>query len=115
MESKVSRGLGGTCSLNRGKKKTDPGEGGKRGIKRESFRERDSTFSLNFPTIRPAVSGGARGRVHPHGKGFTYKPEFRSFNKLQEVGLLLLWLLSTLSVVWWLCCPTMNVWLYFAP
>ena len=34
----------------------------------ESFRERDSTFSLNFPTIRPTVSGG--GRVHPHGKGF---------------------------------------------
>ena len=24
MESKVSRGLGGTCFLNRGKKKTDP-------------------------------------------------------------------------------------------
>ena len=41
-----------------------------RGRKRESFRERDSTFSLNFPTIGPAVSGGARGRVHPHGKGF---------------------------------------------
>ena len=41
-----------------------------RGGKRESFRERDSTFSLNFPTIGPAVSGGARGRVHSHGKGF---------------------------------------------
>ena len=36
MESKVSRGLGGTCSLNRGK--TDPvggGGGGKRKKKRE--------------------------------------------------------------------------------
>ena len=32
--------------------------------------ERDPTFSLNFPTIGPAVSGGARGRVHPHSKGF---------------------------------------------
>ena len=41
-----------------------------RGIKRESFRERDSTLSLNFPTIGPAVSGRARGRVQPHGKGF---------------------------------------------
>ena len=40
-----------------------------RGIKRESFRERDSTFSLNFPTIGQAVSGGVRGRVQPHGKG----------------------------------------------
>ena len=68
MESKVSRGLGGTCSLNRGK--TDPVEKGKRGRRRESFRERDSTFSLNFPTIGSAVSGGARGRVHPLDKGF---------------------------------------------
>ena len=41
-----------------------------RGRKRESFRERDSTFSLNFTTIGPAVSDGARGRVQPHGKGF---------------------------------------------
>ena len=64
MESKVSRGLGGTCSLNRGK--TDPvGE-----RKRESDRERDSTFSLNFPTIGPTVSSGARGRVQPYDKGF---------------------------------------------
>ena len=69
MESKVSRGLGGTCSLNRGK--TDPAGGEKkRGRKRESFRERDSTFSLNFPTIGPTVSGGARGRIHPLDKGF---------------------------------------------
>ena len=35
-----------------------------------SLRERDSTFSLNFPAIGPAVSSGARGRVHPHNKGF---------------------------------------------
>ena len=39
-------------------------------IKRESFRERDSTFSLNFSTIGQTVSGGERGRVQPHGKGF---------------------------------------------
>ena len=68
MESKVSRGLGGTCSLNRGK--TDLVGEGKRGRKRESFRERDSTFSLNFLTIGLTVSGGARGRVHPLDKGF---------------------------------------------
>ena len=60
MESKVSRGLGGTCSLNRGK--TDPVG--------ESDRERDSTFFLNFPTIGPTVSSGARGRVQPYDKGF---------------------------------------------
>ena len=40
------------------------------GRKRECFRERDSTFSLNFWTIELAVLGGARGRVQPHGKGF---------------------------------------------
>ena len=39
--------------------KTDPVEN-ERGRKRESFKERDSTFSLNFPTIEPAVSGRAR-------------------------------------------------------
>ena len=39
-------------------------------LKRESFRERDSTFSLNFPTIGPKVSSGARGRVQPYKKGF---------------------------------------------
>ena len=70
MESKVSRGLGGTCSLDRGK--TDPARRGKKKKegKRESCRERDSTFSLNFPTIGPTVSDGARGRFHPLDKGF---------------------------------------------
>ena len=38
--------------------------------KRESFREGDSTFPLNFSTIGPVVSGGARGRAQPHNKGF---------------------------------------------
>ena len=42
----------------------------KREEEKESLRERDSTFSLNFLAIGPAVSSGARGRVHPHGKGF---------------------------------------------
>ena len=41
-----------------------------RGRKKESFRERDSTFSLNFQIIGSAVSGEARGRVQPHDKGF---------------------------------------------
>ena len=33
--------------------------------KGESFSERDSTFSLSFPTIGRAFLGGARGRVRP--------------------------------------------------
>ena len=47
-------------------------EGGaekKRGFKKESLRARDSTFSLNFSNIGPAVSSGARERIHLHGKG----------------------------------------------
>ena len=54
MEGMVSRGLGGTCSLNRGK--TDPVEKkkeGKRGRKRESFRERERLHLLSkFPDDR---------------------------------------------------------------
>ena len=38
--------------------------------KRRDFRVRSPHFSLSFPAIGPTVSGGARGRVHPHGKGF---------------------------------------------
>ena len=50
MESKVSRGLGGTCSLNRGK--TDPVERGKkRKKKREFYRERLHLLS-KFPDDR---------------------------------------------------------------
>ena len=63
---------------------------------------RSSHFSLDFPAIGPAISHGERGRVHPHDKGFAKRPELGSFDKLQEVGLLLLWLFSTLRVVWWL-------------
>ena len=37
---------------------------------RGDFRVRSSHFSLDFPEIGPTVSGGARGRGHPHDKGF---------------------------------------------
>ena len=90
-------------------------EKGKLDLKRESFKERDSTFSLNFLAIGPAVSSRARGKVHPHGKGFEKRSELGSFDKLREVGLFLLWLLSTLRVVWWLYCSKGNVWLRFEP
>ena len=36
------------------------------------FRERSSTFSLEFPAIGPSVSGEARSKVAPHGKGYTW-------------------------------------------
>ena len=43
---------------------------GKEKEEKESFRERDTTFSLDFSAIGPVVLGGARGRVYPHCKGF---------------------------------------------
>ena len=40
--------------------------------KERDFRERSSTFSLEFPTIGQLVSGEARIKVAPHGKGYTW-------------------------------------------
>ena len=48
------------------------------------FRERGSTFSLEFPAIGPASSDEARGKVAPHGKDYTWVPVLGSFEKLQE-------------------------------
>ena len=67
-----------------------------RGNKRKRSRERNSNLSLNFPAIRPLISIGARGKVLPRGKSFKYRPKSGSFDKLQEVGVLLL--LSLFSV-----------------
>ena len=61
-----------------------------RGKEEGSFRERSSTFSLNFLAIGLTVLGGAREKVHPRGKSFPSRPESRSFDKLQEVGVFLL-------------------------
>ena len=50
-------------------------EGTNRGIgerKEWYFRERSSTFSLEFLEIGPSVSGETRGKVAPHGKGYTW-------------------------------------------
>ena len=48
------------------------------------FRERSSTFSLEFPTIGPSVSGEARSKVAPHGKDYAWVPVLGSFGKLQK-------------------------------
>ena len=67
----------------------EEGRGGKRSKrKREGkcgiFRERSSTFSLEFPAIRPASSDEARSKVALHGKDYTWVPVSGSFDKLQE-------------------------------
>ena len=70
---------------------TQTGGGEKEKRKEEKCsRERNSTFSLAFQAIGPAVSGGARGKAHPRGKSFASRPKSRSFDKLQEVGVFLL-------------------------
>ena len=58
---------------------------GKRERKKEGegkegdFRKRDSNFSLNFPMIGQSVSGEARSKVAPHGKGYARVPILWSF------------------------------------
>ena len=57
---------------------------GKREGKCEIFRERSSTFSLEFPAIGLAISKEARSKVAPHGKDYTWVPVFGSFEKLRK-------------------------------
>ena len=53
-------------SVGRGRVNREEG----RGKEGESFRERESTFSLDFPTIGPSNPGEERGKVDPHCKGY---------------------------------------------
>ena len=71
-------GLGGKEEREREREKTE------RDREREGFRERGSTFSLNFPTIGPASSDEARSKVAPHGKDYAWVPVLRSFDKLRK-------------------------------
>ena len=54
----------------RGGKRAKRKREGKCGI----FRERSSTFSLEFPAIGPASSDEARSKVAPHDKEYTWVP-----------------------------------------
>ena len=49
-------------------------------------RERVSYFSLSFRQILPSKSFGPRRKVVLCGEGNTWTPDFRSFDKLREVG-----------------------------
>ena len=62
-------------------------EGTNRGIgerKERDFRERISTFSLEFPAIGPSISGNARSKVTPCGKDYAWVPVLGSFDKFQK-------------------------------
>ena len=62
------------------------GEKKERGKEGESFRKRESTFSLDFPTIGPSNPEKTRDKFDPHGKGYAWVPVLWSFDKLWEVG-----------------------------
>ena len=44
------------------------------------FRERSSTFSLEFPAIGPSDPGEPRDKVAPHGKGYAWVLVLWSFD-----------------------------------
>ena len=93
--------------------------------------ERNSNFSLRSMEIGGSVFVGPRTKDHLPDKGYTWVPKTRDFaedsseqfgksrvsdlvvstrlpretSMLQEVGLLLLWLFSTLRVVWLCLAP----------
>ena len=48
--------------------------------KRRDFRERESTLSLDFPTIGLSNLGETRGKVDPHYKSYAWVLEFWSFD-----------------------------------
>ena len=63
-------------------------EGTNRGIgerKEGDFRERSSTFSLEFSAIGPSVSDEARSKVTPLDIVYAWVPVLGSFEKLQKV------------------------------
>ena len=47
--------------------------------KGREFRERGSTFSLDFLTIGPSNPSETRGKVDPHYKGYVWVPVLWSF------------------------------------
>ena len=48
--------------------------------------ERESSFSLEIRAIRPSAIFGTRRKTALRGAGYAWTPDFRSFDKLREVG-----------------------------
>ena len=60
---------------------------------KRDFRETSSTLFLDFSMIGPTNFGEAKSKVGPHCKSYAWVSVLGSFDKLWEVGvLLLLWL-----------------------
>ena len=76
---------------------------------RREFRDRGSTFSLDFQAIDLSNPGKARGKVNPHCKSYAWVPELWSFGKLKEVGaFFLLGLIFGQEPFKWLLCFGLN-------
>ena len=73
-------------SVGRGKGEKEKKEKGEEGI----FRERSSSFSLEFSAIELLAFVGARDKIDPHSESYAWVPESESFDKLQEVGVSIL-------------------------
>ena len=54
--------------------------------KNGGFRERRTSFSLDFREIRPSKFVGTRSKAVLRSEGFAWVPDLRSFDKLREVG-----------------------------
>ena len=52
----------------------------------EVLRERKTSFSLEYRTIRPSAVFGTRRRAALRGAGYGWTPDLRSFDKFREVG-----------------------------
>ena len=50
------------------------------------FRERRTSFSLDYRAIRPSAVVGTRREVAIRGETYAWAPNLRSFDKLREIG-----------------------------
>ena len=66
------------------------------------FRERVSTFTLDFPVIGSSNSGETKGKVDPHCKSYTWVPVLWTCSNSRRYGfsptLVILWLRAILMV-----------------
>ena len=54
--------------------------------KNGGFRERRTSFSLDYRAIRPIAVFGTRRKAALRRAGYAWTPDLRSFDKLSEVG-----------------------------
>ena len=72
--------------IEKGKRKRGEEGKGDAGSHFQTFRERGSSFSLSFCTIRPSAVFGTKRKAALRGEGFAWVPDLGSFLKFQEVG-----------------------------